>query len=194
ASRAVHIFLDLHRDRRRGLGSKTTRRSTARLTASVAAYAMFSGHQVSLHGEGSSPIYLPPRGGQHQLTAILDVLVDIEQEGQTPLNKLLQSNLSHIGEHATVVLIVPTTRINPDDYVESLAILEGRQAIVLVLLIDDRDLIRYDGEAEEYERDWSLEELERSFRSQGAWCRSIVPGDSISDQFPSEEFWTRYAS
>jgi uncharacterized protein (DUF58 family) len=194
ASRSVHVFLDLHQDRKKGLGAHTTRRVTARLAASLSVYAIQSGHQVSLHGEGATSLYLPPGGGMHQQRAILDALVDVKQEGDMELDELLSSSLSEMNDDATVVLVVPTTRIDPDQYVRSLAVLEGRGANVIVFLIDDSDMVRYDGRAEEYDRDWSVRELEESFRAQGAWCRVITPERAINEQIPPREEWKSHAS
>lgn len=193
ASRSVHLFIDLHRDRKKGLGAHTTRRVTARLAASVAVYGIESGHQVSLHGEGATSLYLPPGGGAYQQRAILDALVDVQQEGDTELDDLLTSSLPQMNDDATVVLIIPTTRIDPDRYVQSLAVLEGRGATTVVFLIDDSGMVRYDGSADDYERDWSVTELENSFRAQGAWCRVITPESSINEQIPKREQWSKHA-
>ncbi|MGM0381713.1 MAG: hypothetical protein ACQEP7_06965, partial [bacterium] len=183
----------LHRRRRRGLGSNTTLTATARLAASVAAYVVGEGHRIGLHGQGNRNLYLPPRGGDSQLIGILQALIDIKQEGQLELNELLKSSLPDIGEEASVVLVVPTTRIDPWQYVRSLSVLEGRRASILVLLIDDRGLVRLDGQADDYERDWTLQELKNAFLAQGAWCRIIDPEKKIGPQFPRRQEWVNSA-
>lgn len=193
ASSTVHMFLDLHRQRRRGLGSTTTLTTTVRLAASVAAYVVEEGHRIGLHGQGNRNLYLPPRGGDSQLLAILQSLIDINQEGEMELDELLKVSLPDIGEEASVVLVVPTTRIDPWKYVRSLSILEGRRASMLVLLIDDRGLVRLDGQADDYKRSWSLTELRNAFLAQGAWCRIINPEKMIGRQFPPREQWVNSA-
>ncbi len=189
ASSTVHMFLDLHRRRRRGLGSTTTLTATTRLAASVAAHVVDEGHRIGLYGQGNRNLHLPPRGGDRQLFAILESLIDIKQEGDMELSELLKSSLPDIGEEASVVLVVPTTRIDPWQYVRSLSILEGRRASILVLLIDDRGLVRLDGQADDYQRDWTLHELKNAFLSQGAWCRIVDPEKKIAGQFPGREQW-----
>lgn len=191
AARTVHVFLDLHHERKRGLGTHSTRQETAHLAASTAAYAIHAGHRVSFHARGDQYYYLPPRGGDQQLFSLLELLVDIRQEGETPLDELLTAELTEIDDQATVVLVIPTTRLDPEKYVRSLSVLQGRRASVVVLLIDDRGMVRFDGTAEDYERKWTLRELKHSFLAQGAWCRVIDPEQPLSEQFPPRESWVQ---
>ncbi|MFP4686911.1 MAG: DUF58 domain-containing protein [bacterium] len=193
AASSIHIFIDLHKKRRKGLGAKSTLRTTAHLTASVAAYSIKNGHRVGLHGKGKQNIYLPPRAGNIQLTAIVDTLVDINQEGETTLEHLLAESLPNISEGSSIVLVIPTTRISPKKYLHSLSILEGRRTSVLVLLIDDRNMLKIDGSKADYSRDWTVEELKNSFIAHGAWCRIIDPEPGLAQQFPGRTMWTRHA-
>lgn len=126
------IFLDMETSVQVGEGLETTDEYAAVLAASVADRGLKEDRAVGLVGEGSKPVWLPPKTGMRQREEIMHALALIDR-GTTPLKDLLAKAQRSLGRSSSVIVI--TSSVDPD-WFGALTTLKQRGVATTVLLLD----------------------------------------------------------
>jgi len=126
------IFLDMDRDVQVGEGRDATEEHGVILAASLADRGVRSGRAVGLAAHGGELVWLPPREGEGQRWEILRSLA-LVSAGSHPLASLLAGMGPVLGQHASLVIIMPAVR---GDWIEALVPLLWRGVTPTVLLLD----------------------------------------------------------
>jgi uncharacterized protein (DUF58 family) len=129
------IFLDMEASIQVGEGLETTDEYAAVLAASVANRGLKEDRAVGLVGEGSKPVWLPPKTGMGQREEIMYALALIDR-GKTPLKNLLAQAQRSLGRSSAVIVI--TASVEPD-WLSALTTLKQRGVATTVLLIDPEE-------------------------------------------------------
>jgi uncharacterized protein (DUF58 family) len=126
------ILLDMDRHVQMGKGRDATEEHAVILAASLADRDLRAGRVVGLMAHGRQLVWLPPRGGEAQRWEILRALAMVSL-GPRPLAELLMRAGPVLGQHASLVVVTPST---DSAWVAALAPLLRRGVVSTVLLLD----------------------------------------------------------
>jgi uncharacterized protein (DUF58 family) len=129
------IFLDMDRYSQVGAGLDTTDEYATILAASLADRGYKENRAVGLVGEGSKPIWLPPKTGMGQLTEIMYALALVNR-GDKSLKALLAKAQRSMERKSSAIVITPS--VDPE-WLSALTALKQRGVSTTVLLLDQED-------------------------------------------------------
>jgi uncharacterized protein (DUF58 family) len=171
------IFLDMDRDVQFGEGLETTDEYAVLLAASIADRGLKENRAVGLVGEGSKPLWLPPKTGLGQRAEIMYALALIDR-GYKPLKALLAKAQRSMGRKSSAIVV--TSSIEPE-WLGAITALKSRGVTTTVLLLDPEEF-------------GGLENSSSTLAQLHAWGvrtysikKSIYHRPGIQDYFPKQE-------
>jgi uncharacterized protein (DUF58 family) len=126
------IFLDMEASVQAGEGLDTTDEFAAVLAASVADRGLKEDRAVGLVGEGTKPVWFPPKTGMRQREEIMFALALIDR-GNVPLKDILAKAQRSLGRSSSLIVI--TSSAEPD-WLSAISTLKQRGVATTVLLLD----------------------------------------------------------
>ena len=133
---AFTLFLDLHREGRAGVGTKSTLEYVVRVGASLLWTALRRGQSLQAVGEGSAPLLLPRGQGDGHLSQALHELIHVKQDGDVRLADVVARFRPHLPAGSTAVLVGVTTSVDPDRLEEEIEALRVTAVEPLLILVD----------------------------------------------------------
>jgi uncharacterized protein (DUF58 family) len=106
------LFVDLHREGRAGVGTKSTLEYVVRVGASLLWTATRRGQSVQVVGEGADPLLVPAGRGEAHLSHALFELIHARQDGDTSLPDLVERYLPHLHSGSAAALVAVTTAVD----------------------------------------------------------------------------------
>ncbi len=165
------LVLDLDKAHRAGTGRKSTLEYVVRVAASLLWTAVRRGDFVQLFAEGAKPLFVPPGHGEMHLTAALHELIQLQQDGTTPLMEVVDQHLAHYPPGSTVGVLSGTISVEHARLLSTLEAFRSRGVRPLLIFVNSYSFTPVDKwplpKAEALER---CRELEYFMRSRG------VPG------------------
>jgi uncharacterized protein (DUF58 family) len=131
------IFLDLYRYAFLGVGRGSSLEIGVKAAASLSSHALRRGYRVQLIARGAKEIRVPAAGASHHFQRILDALVEVKPDGETPLEDLLVSTACEVSPGSTVVLPVSPYLHESAAFEGQLLSLRRGGARVILLAFDD---------------------------------------------------------
>lgn len=129
------IFLDMERRVQAGQGLETTDEYAAVLAASIADRGLKENRAIGLVGEGSKPLWLPPKFGTRQRAEIMFALALIDL-GDQSLNALLAKSQRSMGRNSSAIVITPSF---DSAWLHGLSKLKQRGVAITVLLLNTEE-------------------------------------------------------
>lgn len=128
------LFVDLYRYSLLGLGRGSSLEQAVRIIASVSSQALRRGFRVELQGQGKSRVAVPAAAGEAQQQAILDGLVGVRPDGNTPLHEVIRARRPELRAGTRILALVsPYLRQTPEFMTELHQLLQAGMKIILVL-------------------------------------------------------------
>jgi uncharacterized protein (DUF58 family) len=140
-ARDVAIFLDLDRRTLRGLGRRSTLEYSVRIAASAAATYLRRGDRVRLYAHGAKPVFVPAGTGERHLALVLEALAHVKPDGDTTLEKLLETSAGELPPGGTAFVILPAADQEVAARTAAIAALRARGCHVVCVLLDERSFL-----------------------------------------------------
>ncbi len=129
----VQLLLDLQHNLYFGKEEFSTLEVAVTLASSIIHYALDNGNQIGLLTTGAHIHAIAPDSGTRQMQRTMESLAMAEQNGSTPLARVLASDEMPSSERNTLIIISPTTDIN---ILAPLLSMQGQSSHILLILID----------------------------------------------------------
>jgi uncharacterized protein (DUF58 family) len=138
------LFVDLHRDGRAGVGSKSTLEYLVRTGASLLWTAFRRGQSIQVVGEGRTSLLVPPGLGEAHLSHALHELIQAHQEGVVPLPEIVERFRPHLPAGSTAALLGVTTAFELGRLDEQLEALRLTAIQSLLVFVDGESFTPFD--------------------------------------------------
>ena len=184
SSREVSIVLDLDRASVQGVLGFANLELSIKIAASIAEHACLRSLPVRLVARSKEDVIVPAGSGPGHLMHILETLAAVSPEGGLSLPDLVLTRLAQLPDASTVVLLIHTTRMNPESLSAALAGLARRHARAIAVVIDDASFVRLRSPSPE-EAARRMEELMAVLGSGGAEIYRTGAGESLRNMFAS---------
>ncbi|HVR74009.1 MAG TPA: DUF58 domain-containing protein [Planctomycetota bacterium] len=183
-SKDLTIVLDLYRSSYLGTGRGSSLEQAVKITASLAAHALRRRHRVQVLARGATSVWVPPRAAASHLRAVLDALVEVKPDGETPLDLLLELEARRIRPGSTAVIMVSPYLRPSREFAALGRKLVQRGVRVLLVVFDDSS---FKSIYETAPAEPSLDVFLREARGAGMECITVACGGNLRATFAREE-------
>lgn len=181
ASACVCLALDLGRDANVGQGKQAAFEYAIRIAASIARHTCGNNLRTRLLGHGKDWLEIPAGSGEMHYRSILDMLAVIDAEGTLPYAKVIEHVVWQVQAGETVVVFLSEPIECVTETLQALALLRGRRAHVLAILLD-RTSFAGRGQVA---RQTTSNPYEAALIELGATCIHVRRDDDLSRVFNS---------